>query len=138
MLRLSQSTPQTRLNCWPFVRKDGVHDGVAFEAVGHDHVVAEGAFFQRSEFLDGALAMEVARIGLELNADAAEGFEGVLEHEQLHLRIDLCAAELFVYPRTANLNSAVFFANVEVATRANCMSCFLVDHDKCLGVRKIR
>ena len=50
-----QAAFESGFNGGPFVTGDGIHDGVADEAVGEDDVFAEGAFADGAEFGDGGL-----------------------------------------------------------------------------------
>ena len=61
----------------------------------------------------------VARVRLQLDAEAAERLEGVLEHEQLRLDVDAGRPDLGGEPRPADLEAAVLGAECEVAGAAD-------------------
>lgn len=130
--RLGEAAFEIRADGWPLLGEDGEVDGVAFVAVGGDHVVAEGAFAGGAEFGDGVLGVGVAGVAFELDADGAQCVEGVGEHEELGLGIDARAAVGGGDPRCADLQAAVFGADLHEGGGADgevvCWAGLEVDH----------
>lgn len=71
---------QSLADRWPFFRDNGKDDGIADEAVGHDTMLAEHALSDGAELGDGALALDISGIALELHSKSAPRVEGVREH----------------------------------------------------------
>lgn len=70
---------------WSFHRRplgmdDAVVDGVPDVAGGSNHVIAEGGFLFRPSAQESLARRLVARLRLELEAQAAGGSEGVPQH----------------------------------------------------------
>jgi hypothetical protein len=72
----------------PVFAGDAEPDAVAEGAVGHEVVVAEGAFVDGADGLHGVLRLQVFVVGLESYAVEVEGFEGVGELEELGFGVD--------------------------------------------------
>jgi hypothetical protein len=84
-------------------------------AVGHDEVVAEGAFVDGTDGADGGLGALVGGVGLEADAEQVKGFEGVGELEELGFGVDAGAAVRGGEPGVAELGGAVGEVEVEEA-----------------------
>ena len=65
------------LDTGPFAVDDAEIDAVANPSLGHDHVVAKGAFLGSADARQRLPRSGVERVGLELHPDAAQGLEGV-------------------------------------------------------------
>ena len=76
----------------PVFLGDAEPEAVAGGAVGHEVVVAEGAFVEGADGFDGVLGAEVFVVGLEGYAVEVEGFEGVGELEEFGFGVDEGAA----------------------------------------------
>jgi len=103
---------------------------VAEDAVGQDHVVAQQTFFHGAEAFNGVLGGKVAQVGLELDADAAQGFKGVFEEQVFGLGIDGGALVGDTVPGAANFQGAVVRADIQVAGAADRLTAGKVDNGK--------
>ena len=71
----------------PLVVEHAVPGRVAALAAADEHVLAVDALELRRQRRHRAARALVARVGLQLDAEAAESLEGVLEHQQLRLDV---------------------------------------------------
>ena len=76
----------------PVFAGDAEPDAVAEGVVGHEVVVAEGAFVDGADGLHGVLGLQVFVVGFESYSVEVEGFEGVGELEELGFGVELGAA----------------------------------------------
>lgn len=99
----------------PVFADDGEPDAVAVGAVGHEVVVAEGAFVGGSEFAEGGLRLFVLVVGLEGYAVEVEGVEGVVELEELGLGVEAGGLIGGGEPGGSDLDGAVLLVEIEEA-----------------------
>src|SRR5690349_5091012 len=105
---------QVRLHLRPVLVRDRVVRRVADALDVGEHVLAEDALKARADSRERGPRALVARVGLELDADAAELVEGKAEHEQLRLVVRSRAPVLRAQPRVADLESIVLRAHGEI------------------------
>src|SRR6516162_8259767 len=103
----------------PFGIEDREVDRVALVAP-HVHVLAKRALAHRAEPRDRPLRPDVAPVGLERHAHAAERLEAVPQEEELRLRVGLCAPVVTPEERRADLDLAIGGTHVEQTGRADC------------------
>src|SRR5262245_41349804 len=77
------------------------------------HVFAERALAHRAEPRDRLLRADVAAVGLERHAHAAERLEAVPQEEQLRLSVGGCAPAVAAPERRADLDLPVSGTHVE-------------------------
>ncbi|MEW5306357.1 MAG: hypothetical protein WDW36_008826 [Sanguina aurantia] len=84
-----QPQGQPPIHVRPLFGHDAVADGVAQRAVRTPLVRAQNAIALCAEPFDGALRIEVAMVGVELNGHAAQRFERVLQQQALAGRVEM-------------------------------------------------
>src|SRR5215470_18202705 len=96
----------------PFGVEDGEVDCVALEAADV-HVLAECALPDGAQSRDRVLGADVAAVGLERDAYAAERLEAIAEEEELRLGVGRRAPVLPAEERGADLDLAVVGTHVQ-------------------------
>src|SRR5829696_4492978 len=116
--RASQSPAQVLAHRRPLAVDDAEVGGVAQPDVGDDHVVPEHPLELGRDRRQGGPRALVAGIGLELDPDAAQRLESVLEHQQLRLDVGAGPPGARLEPGPADLDGAILAAHVEIAAAA--------------------
>src|SRR6185437_1536085 len=102
-----QSGLQAGFHIGPFGVKDAEVDRMPEAASGRDHVIAEGAFLTRADAEDCRAGTFVERIRFQLDPNAAELLEGVLQQQIFCFRVDGRALPRGSDPRPADLHTMV-------------------------------
>src|SRR5439155_7371643 len=127
-----ETSRETRANRRPLGVEDGEVDRVALVAA-HVHVLAQRALADGAEAGDSFLGASVAAVGLERDADAAEGLEAMFQEEVLRFRVGGRAPVVAGEKGRADLDLTVGRAHVEQtrgADRTARLAPHLGEHDR--------
>src|SRR3990170_6789318 len=111
----TEAAKQVRPHCGPFLVEDAVPGRVASDAAADEHVLAMDALELRRQRRHRAAGALIAGVRLQLDPEAAEPLEGVLEHQQLRLDVHTRPPGGWVEPRPADLEAPVLRPQREVA-----------------------
>lgn len=95
-----------------------------------DHVLAQSAFIDCADPLQGVLGLLVPMVGLELDPDAAERLESMGQHQVFRFGIERRALEARVDPGAADFHPRVLDVDGHVAGRACDLAAGNVDGDE--------
>src|SRR5450432_4573542 len=87
-------------------------------SAGGNHMIAENSLLARPETLDGGAGSFVQRIGLELDANAPQGFESVPQQQVLRLRVRRRSLPRAGEPGPTDLDASMVEIDVPVARAA--------------------
>ena len=110
---------QIRFDRRPFRVREAIINRVAHAAAVGDHVIAQRAFLFCAETQNRGARARVERIGFKLEANAAERFESVLQHEILRFGVHDRALPRFAHPRPTNLNATMRYVDIAEARAAH-------------------
>ena len=99
--------------------EDRVHHRVAQRPVRHEQVVAQDAVLLRAEPFDRRPGRGVARVGAQFDGDAVQRPEGVVEQQELRLRVDRRPLGGGRVPGAADLPAPVHLVDVQVVGEAD-------------------
>ncbi len=95
-----------------------------------DHVLAQGAFINCADPLQGVLRLLVPVVGLEFDPDAAERLERMGQHQVFRFGVDRGALVARVQPGAADFDARVLGVDGHVAGRARDLAAGDIDGDE--------
>lgn len=119
LLSLREFGFKASFDCRPFGINDAVVDGVAKAIAMRDHVVPKNAFFLRANPQQCPARFLIQGIGLELDPNASEVFEGVSQHQILRFSIRDGSLPGLGDPGPADFKVTILFINVRESRAAN-------------------
>src|SRR5439155_23430009 len=111
----------------PLAVHDAEHRGVARHAAVAGLVAAQDSLERAADPQHRVPRALVARVGLELDAPAAPDLEGMAQHQELGLGVDVTALERAPDPRPADLDPPVRVIDGSEAGRARDLAAGDVD-----------
>src|SRR5689334_5426155 len=128
-----QSGLQAGLHFGPLGVQDAEVNRMPEAASGRDHVIPERAFLTRADAEDCRARAFVERIRFQLDANAAELLEGVLQQQVFCFRVDGRSLPRGRDPRPAYLHPMVGSVDVAVARAADRLAAGFFDQRKRQG-----